>query len=91
MSRNLKDDKIFSLLARPVRKALSELGFEEPTIPQKMAIAFVAKGENVLLIAPTGTGKTEAVLLPIFSKLIQQAKIQYLRTRAYWEERENKN
>ncbi len=74
MGKNLEDDKTFSLLARPVRKALSELGFEEPTIPQKMAIPSVARGENVLLIAPTGTGKTEAVLLPIFSKLIQQEK-----------------
>ena len=26
----------------------------------------------MLLIAPTGTGKTEAVLLPIFSKLVEQ-------------------
>jgi len=72
MSKNLEEDKTFSLLARPVRKALSELGFQKPTIPQKMAIASVAKGENVLLIAPTGTGKTEAVLLPIFSRIQQE-------------------
>ncbi|MGB8780282.1 MAG: DEAD/DEAH box helicase, partial [Candidatus Bathyarchaeia archaeon] len=51
---------------------MSELGFTEPTLPQTMAIPHVAKGQNVLLIAPTGSGKTEAVLLPIFSDLIQQ-------------------
>jgi ATP-dependent Lhr-like helicase len=39
-----------------------------------MAIPHILKGENILLIAPTGSGKTEAVLLPIFSKLVQQEK-----------------
>ena len=62
----------FGLLAKPIRNALVELGFTELTLPQIMAIPPILDGENVLLIAPTGSGKTEAVLLPIFSKLIQQ-------------------
>jgi len=65
-------DNVFNLLASPIRKALSELGFFEPTMPQVRAISPILKGENVLLIAPTGSGKTEAVLLPIFSNFIQQ-------------------
>jgi ATP-dependent Lhr-like helicase len=65
-------DSVFQLLAKPVRRGLDELGFSKPTLPQVMAIPPVLAGENVLLIAPTGSGKTEAVLLPIFSKLIQQ-------------------
>jgi len=65
-------DNVFNILALPVRKALSELGFFEPTMPQVRAVPSILKGENVLLIAPTGSGKTEAVLLPIFSNFIAQ-------------------
>ena len=60
------------MLAKPVQKALAELGFTEPTLPQTKAFPPILAGENVLLIAPTGTGKTEAVLLPIFSRLVEQ-------------------
>jgi ATP-dependent Lhr-like helicase len=69
-----KTNTVFDSLAKPVRKALAELGFSEPTLPQVMAFPPVLTGKNVLLIAPTGSGKTEAVLLPVFSKLIQQEK-----------------
>jgi len=72
--QNAKPNSVFELLAKPVRKALAELGFSEPTLPQVMAFQPLNAGENVLLIAPTGSGKTEAVLLPVFSKLIQQEK-----------------
>ena len=72
--QNGKPGSVFELLAKPVRKALAELGFLEPTLPQVMAFPPLLAGKNVLLVAPTGSGKTEAVLLPVFSKLIQQAK-----------------
>ena len=72
--QNLKRDLVFKLLAKPVRQALAELGFAEPTLPQVMTFPPLLAGENVLLVAPTGSGKTEAVLLPVFSKLIQQEK-----------------
>jgi ATP-dependent Lhr-like helicase len=65
-------NSVFELLAKPVRKALAVLGFSEPTLPQTLAFPPILEGKNVLLIAPTGTGKTEAVLLPIFSKLVEQ-------------------
>jgi len=74
MHRKTSNSNAFDLLAKPVRDALAELGFAEPTPPQTMAIPSILDEENVLLIAPTGSGKTEAVLLPIFSKLIQQER-----------------
>jgi ATP-dependent Lhr-like helicase len=72
MRKTSSNSEVFSSLAKPVRSALSELGFTEATLPQKMAASPILAGENVLLLAPTGSGKTEAVLLPIFSNLVQQ-------------------
>jgi ATP-dependent Lhr-like helicase len=66
------EPSVFTLLAKPVREAVEAFGFTEPTLPQTKAFHHILAGENVLLIAPTGTGKTEAVLLPIFSKLVEQ-------------------
>ncbi len=63
---------VFNLLAVPVQNALATLGFTEPTLPQTKAFPAVLNGENVLLVAPTGSGKTEAVLLPVLSKLVEQ-------------------
>jgi ATP-dependent Lhr-like helicase len=72
MNSQGQNSEVFKLLAKPVREGLKEVGFAEPTLPQTMAIPPILAGENVLLIAPTGSGKTEAVLLPIFSNFVQQ-------------------
>jgi len=52
-------------------KAIKELGFTEPTPIQEKAIPKIRSGNDVLGIAQTGTGKTEAYLLPILSKLVK--------------------
>jgi ATP-dependent helicase Lhr and Lhr-like helicase len=69
-----KAGSVFDLLAKPVRKALAEIGFAEPTLPQTMAFKPILEGKKVLLIAPTGTGKTELVLLPFFSRVVELKK-----------------
>jgi ATP-dependent Lhr-like helicase len=66
------NSNVFDLLEKHVQKTLAELGFSEPTLPQVKAIPLILRRENILLIAPTGSGKTEAVLLPILSIFIQQ-------------------
>jgi ATP-dependent Lhr-like helicase len=65
---------VFSLLDEKVQSALKEMGLSEPTEPQVKAIPPILKGKNVLLVAPTGSGKTEAALLPIFSNLLTNPK-----------------
>jgi ATP-dependent Lhr-like helicase len=59
----------FTHLGDRVRSALSERGFATPTEPQRRAIPPLAAGENALVLAPTGTGKTETAMLPVFDSI----------------------
>lgn len=62
----------FEFLADPVKAALSDFGIRGPTPPQAEASPMVARGENVLIIAPTGSGKTEAAMLPLLSRVVRE-------------------
>lgn len=64
-------DDVFSSFARPIQEAIKEKGFSRPTEPQVKGIPLIMDKKNVLLIAPTGTGKTEAAFLPILDFLIK--------------------
>ncbi len=61
----------FAALGDAVRTALSERGFTTPTEPQRRAIPPLAAGRDALVIAPTGTGKTETAMLPVFDSLVR--------------------
>ncbi len=61
---------VFDLLDPALRDLLNREGLTSPTEPQKRAIPQIMAGKNVLLIAPTGMGKTEAAVLPLFHKLL---------------------
>ena len=61
---------VFSQLHGQIRDLLNEQSILEPTLPQELAMPAILAGLNVLLIAPTGTGKTEAASLPIFHKIL---------------------
>ncbi|MEM7820322.1 MAG: DEAD/DEAH box helicase, partial [Candidatus Aenigmatarchaeota archaeon] len=60
---------VFQLLHNKVRQ-LAVSRFSEPTPIQQLAIPKILAGKNTLVISETGSGKTESVLLPIFSKLL---------------------
>ena len=67
---SVREDDPFNLLRAPLQKVLRELGFTRATDPQVMAIGPISRGENVLLVAPTGYGKTEACILPVFNSFL---------------------
>jgi len=65
-------DRSFEALTPQVRTLLAEGGITEPTPPQAQAWPLIARGEDVLIVAPTGSGKTEAALLPLLGRLVAE-------------------
>ena len=63
----------FAALHDDVRSALSERGFTTPTAPQRKAISPLAAGEHGLVVAPTGSGKTETAMLPVLSAITRRS------------------
>ncbi len=56
-------------LCDELQKSLIDLGYEEPTPIQAVAIPSMIEGSDVLGQAATGTGKTAAFALPILQRL----------------------
>ncbi|MBL7972075.1 MAG: DEAD/DEAH box helicase [Prolixibacteraceae bacterium] len=57
-----------------IKKNLAELGFRRPTDIQYKAITPILKGDDVLAIAQTGTGKTAAFAIPVIDLVHQQKR-----------------
>ena len=64
----------FDYLCKDLQGILADRGMTEPTEPQREASPIIQTGANVLLVAPTGIGKTEAAMLPIFDALYRVGK-----------------
>jgi len=60
-------------LAEPILRAVTELGYREPTPIQAQAIPIVMQGRDVMGAAQTGTGKTAGFALPILQRLMPHA------------------
>ncbi len=61
---------MLSKLSKDIVSALYEKGIQEPTEIQKIAIPLILEGKNVLIISPTGSGKTEAAILPVMHRIV---------------------
>ncbi|MHB1556328.1 MAG: DEAD/DEAH box helicase [Isosphaeraceae bacterium] len=60
------------LLSEPVRAWFESVFPEGPTPGQELAWPPIAAGENLLLVAPTGTGKTLAAFLAVLDRLFRE-------------------
>jgi len=61
-------------IAPEIKRNLETLGFIKPTDIQFKAIPPILKGEDVLAIAQTGTGKTAAFAIPVIYLLHEQKR-----------------
>ncbi|MBU3158636.1 DEAD/DEAH box helicase [Clostridium frigoris] len=62
-------------LITPIKKALKDEGYEEPTPIQEASIPSILEGKDFLGCAQTGTGKTAAFAIPILQTLCGKQKV----------------
>ncbi len=63
---------VFELLSEKLQNLIRKRGFKKPTLVQELGIPPIISGKNVLLIAPTGVGKTESAMLPVFDEWLKK-------------------
>ncbi len=62
-------------ISEPLQRALIKEGYSTPTPIQAEAIPHLLKGEDLMGIAQTGTGKTAAFVLPVLQKMAELQKV----------------
>jgi len=63
---------IFNTFHPKIQEAIKTLGFTKPTEPQERSFPHIMDGKHTLLIAPTGSGKTESAVLPVFDSILKK-------------------
>ncbi len=67
---------IFDSFDPRIQEALEKQGFKAPTEPQEKVFPYILQGKHTFLVAPTGSGKTESAVLPIFNAILSKTKEQ---------------
>jgi ATP-dependent RNA helicase RhlE len=70
----MKNENAFAALDEPLRRAVAEEGYTEPTPIQQQAIPHLLQGRDLLGCAQTGTGKTAAFTLPLLQEMSRRHK-----------------
>lgn len=61
-------------LAEFIKKAITDMHFEKPSAIQAEAIPRIMNGEDVIAMAPTGSGKTVAFAIPALQMIAEQSR-----------------
>jgi len=60
------------MLSQSIIEALNNVGIEKLSKLQEKAAKRILEGRNLLIIAPTGSGKTEAAIIPILQRMLKE-------------------
>jgi len=61
-------------LGEDVTASLASLGFTKPTLIQKLACKSILQGDNSLIAAETGSGKTFSYLIPMVQRVLEHKR-----------------
>jgi ATP-dependent Lhr-like helicase len=66
--------ELWNLLDEDLVRVLRELNYKSFLPIQEKAIPVILKGHNTLIVAPTGSGKTEAAVFPVLSLMLKRRR-----------------
>ena len=75
----MAEKSVIETLHPRLKRIIKKYGYHVLTPVQERAIPRIMSGVHVLISAPTGTGKTEAALFPIYSELLHEKEAKGVR------------